>query len=276
MRTLFRFFQKHYTFFLFLLLEGIAIFLLVQNNYIQRISFVRATGSFSGRVYEQVSTWREYVHLNEINRQLLEENTTLRNRLSEAFYDLDSSRVASFDSLYFKKYSILYAEVINSTVNKQYNFITLNKGRRQGIKVNMAVTCPDGIVGIIHGVSEHFATVLPVINRNFRVSTKFKKNNFYGSLTWDGRSYRHALLNEIPLHAPVAIGDTLVVSGYSDSFPEGISVGIVDEFSKKDGNFYAIKVLLSTDFRKLFYVSVIEDHMKEEQDLLEQQISGDQ
>ncbi|MDR2848358.1 MAG: rod shape-determining protein MreC, partial [Bacteroidales bacterium] len=79
-------------------------------------------------------------------------------------------------------------------------------------------------------------------------------------------------LNEIPLHVSVEIGDTLVISGYSSSFPEGAPVGTVSNFSKKDGNFYDIDVLLFSDFRKLFHVSVIENYMKLEQKELEQSV----
>ncbi len=262
-------------FFLFLMLEGIAVFMLVRNNYIQRISFVKATNIVSGSIYEQIGNWRDYLHLKEENRQLVDENTKLRNMFPDAFYVSDTTRIVKKDSLGIRRYVYSSAKVINNTVNKQYNFITLDKGRKEGITPDMAVIGPDGIVGIVYGASDHFATVISVINRNFRVSTKFKKNNFYGSLTWDGRSYRRATLNEIPLHAPVEIGDTLVVSGYSDSFPEGIPVGIVEKAEQKDGSFFTIDVLLATDFRKLHFVTIIDDLMKPEQQDLERQTFED-
>ncbi|MDR1866373.1 MAG: rod shape-determining protein MreC [Bacteroidales bacterium] len=273
MHTLFRFFQRHHVFFLFLILEGIAVTLLIRNNYIQRISFARATGIVSGTIYEQISEWSNYLHLREINRRLVEENAQLRNGSLHSFYRTDSVVRFVYDTAGLRKYVHVPAKVVNSTVNKQYNFLTLNKGEAHNISKDMAVTGPDGIVGIISGVSGHFATVLPVINRNFRISTKFKKNNFYGALTWNGRSYRHAELNEIPLHVPVEVGDTLVVTGFSSSFPEGSPVGTVSHFDKKDGNFYAIEVLLFTDFRNLHHVSVVHDLMKEEQENLEQKIT---
>ncbi len=273
MRTLIRFFQTHHMLFLFLVLEGIGIFLLIQNNYIQRISFVKATNVISGNIYEQINNWHDYLYLKEINRQLVNENAQLRGMLPESYHVVNTKSTIRKDSIYIRRYVYFPAKVINNTVNKQYNYITLDSGKEQNIAVDMAVIGPDGIVGIVYGVSEHFTTVLPVINRNFRVSTKFKKNNFFGSLTWDGRSYRHAILNEIPLHVPVAIGDSLVVSGYSDSFPEGIPVGTVEKVSQKDGSFYTIEVLLATDFRKLHYVTIIEDLMQAEQQTLEQQTS---
>jgi len=259
--------------YLFLTLEGIAVFLLIRYNYIQRNAFVKATNTVSGGIHRRIDIWRDYLYLKEQNRQLCDENMQLRNMLPGAFFKTDSSRVFYGDS-YQRRYAYLPAKVINNIVNKQFNYITLDRGKNGGVEADMAVIGPEGIVGIIYGVSEHYATVMSVINRNFRLSVKLKKNNHFGSLSWDGRSYRYATLNEIGLHVPVEKGDTLVVSGYSESFPEGIPVGVVDKVEQKDGSFYTINVLLATDFRKLHYVSVVEDLMKTEKQNLEQQISG--
>ena len=249
--------------------------MLFQNNYIQRIAFVKATNKVSGSIYEQISKWQDYLHLREQNRMLLDENTKLRSMLPEAFYSTDTSRVFFPEPAgKQRRYTYLPARVINNSVVKQYNYITLDRGRDEGVEEGMAVVCPEGIVGIVYGVSEHFARVLPVINRNFRVSAKFKKNNYFGSLSWNGRSYRHTILNEIPLHVPVSKGDTIVVSGYSDSFPEGIPVGVVDRIEQKDGSFYTIEVLLATDFRKLYSVAVVDDRMKTDIQNLENQTSN--
>jgi len=258
--------------YVFLSLEGIAIILLFQNNYIQRIAFVKVISVVSGSIYERISIWRDYLHLREQNRQLLDENMRLRSMLPEAFYTPNTSRIFLADSGKHRRYTYLPAKVIVNSVNKQYNYLTLDRGRNGDVAVDMAVIGTEGIVGIVNGVSEYFATVMPVINRNFRLSVKFKKNNYFGSLSWDGRSYRYATLNEIGLHVPVTKGDTLVVSGFSDSFPEGIPVGMVDKMEQKDGSFYTITVLLATDFRKLYYVSVVEDLMKTEKQNLEQKI----
>jgi rod shape-determining protein MreC len=239
--------------------------MLFGHNYIQRIAFVRASNNVAGSIHGQISNWSDYLSLKEQNRQLQDENTELRNMLQSSFYVTDSTRVFHTDSNRQRRYAHLTAKVINKTVNRQFNFITIDKGLNGGLTEDMAVIGPDGIVGIVYGVSERFATVMPVINRNFRVSAKFKKNNHFGSLAWDGSSYRHATLNEISLHVPVSLGDTIVVSGFSGSFPEGIPIGTVDKIEQKDGSFFTIEVLLATDFRKLYHVTVVDDLMKKEQ-----------
>ncbi|MDR0714214.1 MAG: rod shape-determining protein MreC [Bacteroidales bacterium] len=276
MRTLFRFFYRHYMFFLFFLLEGTAFIMLLQQHYIQRITVGQFSGYAIGMIDERISRWRKYLNLAEINRQLVQENQELRSRLPGAYYSSDSTGHAVYDTLRQAWYGYLPANVVNISVNKQYNYITLDKGRRQHVKSGMPVVGSVGIAGIVDNVSEHFSTVLPVINRNFRLSVKFLKNDFYGSLQWNGQSYRYAELNEIPLHVPVAVGDTLVVTGYSSSFPEGAPVGTVSRFSRKDGNFYTIEVLLFTDYRKLYRVYLVKNYLKDEQDRLEQQKNYDE
>jgi len=270
--ALIRFLQKHFMLYLFLCLEGIAVFLLFQNNYIQRIAFVKATNTVSGVINERISIWRDYLHLRDQNRQLQDENMKLRNMLPGAFYVNDNSRTFDDDSLKQRRYLYMPAKVIENTVNKQFNYVTINRGRRGDVVEGMAVIGNEGIVGFVYVVSEHFSKVMPIINRDFKVSVMFKKNNHFGSLSWDGRSYRYATVSEIGLHVPVDKGDTLVVSGFSDSFPEGIPVGVVEKVEIKDGSFYSIDVLLATDFSKLHFVSVIEDLMKKEQLELEQKI----
>ena len=272
MHALIQFIQRHHLLFLFVILQGAAGMLLIRNNYIQRIAIVSATDVVSGSVYEQMSKWRDYLLLREQNIQLQNENIQLRSMMQNSFYRTDYERTLYVDTVNRRRFEYISAKVINNEINRQFNFITLDRGKNSGITEGMAIIGPEGIVGIIYGVSERFATVMPVINRNFRVSVKFKKNDHFGSLSWDGRSYRRASLNEISLHVPVEIGDTIVVSGYSASFPEGITVGTVERVEPKDGSFYSIDVLLATDFRRLNYVTVVEDLMRNEQLELEQKL----
>ena len=243
--------------------------MLFRNNYMQRIAFARATNVVSGSIYGQISRWGDYLYLREQNMLLQSENAELRNMLQGAFYVADTTRAFYYDSIRQRRYAHIPAKVINNEVNKQYNFLTLDRGKNVGIIEGMAVVGFDGIVGTVFKVSDRFARVMPVINRDFRVSVKFKKNDYYGSLNWDGRSYRHATLNEISLHVPVSIGDTLVVSGYSGRFPEGTLVGTVVKIEPKDGSFYNIEALLATDFKKLYHVTVVDDMMMKEQQELE-------
>jgi rod shape-determining protein MreC len=137
----------------------------------------------------------------------------------------------------------------------------------------MAVITPEGIVGTVVGVSENYSTVLSVLNRNFFVNAKFKKNDENGPLNWNGLNPDICILSDILFHVKVQVGDTLVV-GYSDSFPQGIPVGVVKEFGLKSDH-YIIKVKLANDFRRLNYVFVVDNVMKQEQHELEKKLKHD-
>jgi rod shape-determining protein MreC len=125
---------------------------------------------------------------------------------------------------------------------------------------------------VIVGCSNNYSVVMSLLNLDFRLSARLKSNGYFGSLSWNGKDYRHALLSEIPQHVTFGIGDTIETTGFSAIFPEGILVGTVSNFERTGGDFYQIEVALATDFKKLRFVSVIGNMRKEEQLELEKQI----
>ena len=137
------------------------------------------------------------------------------------------------------------------------------------MKVDMAVTSENGAAGVILGCSENHSIAMSLINIDFKLSARIRTNGYFGSVSWDGRDYRYAILNEIPQHVPVVVGDTIEATGYSAVFPEGTLVGTVSEYEKVGGDFYKIKVLLATDFKKLHFVEVIGSLKKKEEIELE-------
>jgi rod shape-determining protein MreC len=173
------------------------------------------------------------------------------------------------DTILQQHYVYTGAEIVNNSTNRQKNFFTLSKGKKQGLDIDMAVASPDGVAGIIISSSDNFSIAMSLLNLDFRLSARMKSNGYFGSLTWDGRNYRYAMLNEIPQHVIVNKGDTVETTGYSAIFPKGILVGVVNDFEKEGGDFYKIRVLLATDFKKLNYVSVISNLRKTEEKELE-------
>jgi rod shape-determining protein MreC len=269
MRNLFRFIIKHHFLILFLLIETFSLFLLFSANPYQKVQFYNASHKFSGRISARVENIRDYFSLHYENRQLAEENSNLYNRLRSSFAITLSDSVSSLDSAAQRKYLFLNARVINNTINKQYNYITLDKGQRGGVRPEMAVISNNGIIGIVKSVSEDYASVLSLLNRDFTISAKIKKNGYFGPLSWNGNSIENATLIDIPHHVKISNGDTIVSSGFGGIFPEGLLIGIIDNFRLKGGNYYEIRVKLSNDFRKLNYVQVIGNLAKNEIDSLE-------
>jgi rod shape-determining protein MreC len=273
MRNLLRLIVRYYFFFLFLLLEAVSIFLVVQKNSFHRAQYINFSNSIGGVFYENFGGIREYLVLRQTNQDLHMENTLLRNQLDGLNRKLVSSSTIRNDSVPRRQFSYIPASVINASINKQFNFITLDKGRHHGVEPEMAVISPRGVVGVVYSVSGNYSSVIPIINRNFRLSAKIRRNGYYGSLSWLGSGYNLAILEEIPFHVDLLHGDTIVTSGYSTIFPEGIMVGTVRDFEAEEGNFYTIIVDIAADYKNLTHVNVIRNLMRDEQMELER-ISG--
>jgi len=168
------------------------------------------------------------------------------------------------------------ARVINNSVDKQNNYITLNKGRKHGIKPDQGIVNSEGIVCVITNVSESYSLGFSVLNKRWGASAKLKKSGTFGPLSWDGKDSRFANLTGIPFHVELEVGDTVVTSSYSSVFPEAVMIGIIHSFEKPAGeNYYNISVKLSVNFRALSYVDVVENLKKDEIKALESKKADD-
>ncbi len=271
MRTLLRFFQKYSNFMLFLLLEVIAITLMVRSSSFQRSRLVGLNRQVSGYIYGKVDGAREYFSLRQQNEAISRENQALRNRIDQLSSRLDTTTVLSRTEESFR-YFYIPARVVHNSVYKQYNYLTLDKGKKDGVFRDMGVISDQGLVGIVYESSSNFSTVIPIINLEFRLSVKIKSNNYAGILQWEGGSPLYGMLTEIPFHVDIQQGDTIVTSGFSSIFPEGIMVGEIDEFSLEEGNFYDIRIRLFNDFQRLYHVNIIRNYRQEEQLNLENRL----
>jgi rod shape-determining protein MreC len=175
----------------------------------------------------------------------------------------------AIDASQDKRYIFLPARVVSNSVTKKNNYLTLNVGRKHGVSIDMGVVTHSGVVGIITGVSENYSTVISLLNVDLKISARIKKNRYFGSLSWDGKDYRHVVLTEIPIHVDLTPGDTIVTSGFSTIFPPELLLGTVVEANNSSGNFLKVDVLLSTDFRQLDNVWVVRNNLFDEEDKLE-------
>jgi rod shape-determining protein MreC len=273
MRNLLRFIVQHHFLILFLLIESFSLFLLFSANPYQRVRFYSASHKVSGRISTRMENIKDYFSLYNENRKLSDENARLYNRLKSSYSIVTADTSYAGDSLSRRKYLYLTARVVNNTVNKQYNYLTLDKGSAGGIGPDMAVISSNGIVGIVKSVSSNYASVISVLNRDFIISAKIKKNGYFGPLSWNGNSTEKVTLVDIPHHVQVQKGDTIVTSGFGGVFPEGYMIGTIDQFRLKGGNYYEITVKLSNDFRKLSYVQVIRNFAKQEIDSIENSVN---
>jgi rod shape-determining protein MreC len=269
MQNLLRFLLKYHFVLLFVLFEALAMTLLVQNNNYQNTSFVRFTRNIKGRFYNQTHRIEQYLNLREKNKKLRSENVYLRNYIAKNLDREIDTFQKRIDTSSNQQFLYIPATVINNTVSRQHNYITLDKGEFDNVEPEMGVISNDGIVGVVRGVSEHFSTVISLLNSELNISAQLKRSGYYGSLTWTGRDYQYATLRDIPLHVQINKGDTITTSGYSAIFPEGILIGFVEDYQEKGGRFYEVEVKLSTDFKKLNNVYIVKNFLKEEQKELE-------
>jgi rod shape-determining protein MreC len=277
MRGLFRFLLKNYAFLLFLLLEVTSFILIFNFNSYQKAQYLNSSNKFTGTVYNTYNAIGRYLSLASVNRKLAHENAMLKSLISDLPYiKITPYQVVMNAEVTDSVYRFISARVINNSVDKQNNYITLNKGRKHGIKPDQGIINSEGIVGVITNVSESYSLGFSVLNKRWGASAKLKKSGTFGPLSWDGKNAGFASLTGIPFHVELSEGDTVVTSSYSSVFPEGIMIGTIHSLDKPAGdNYYNISVKLSVDFRSLSYVDVVENLKKDEIKALESKKTDD-
>jgi rod shape-determining protein MreC len=229
-------------------------------------------------MYERKNDLTGYFHLRTANDELVRQNVELQMQmdgLRMALKEMGTDSVAlermKADAL--AGYDIVKARVINSSLIHADNYITLDKGEKDGIRSEMGVVGGEGVVGIVYLTSEHYSVVIPVLNSKSSISCKIRRSDYFGFLKWEGGSSRYAVVKDIPRHSLFSLGDTIVTSGHSTVFPAGIPVGTVENIADShDGLSYRLQVKLFTDFGRLDNVRVISVKGKDEIHELEQQI----
>ncbi len=277
MERLFYFFYQYRAFFTFLALELFASWLIVQNNQYQSTKFFNSSNRLAANIIGTTQGIKEYFSLRRINEELANENAELRTKLEQRNQSLYTLEVRERqDPAIINRFEYISAKVINNSVERFKNFITINKGEADGVKPGMAVISSVGAIGKVKSVSEHYAVLISLLNTDEYTSSVIKRTNHFGSLNWDGKSPLYSHLNFIPRHANPEVGDTIVTSGYNAVFPEGIMIGVIDEVSLgPEAQFFDIRVKLAQDFTKLAFVEVVRSNLTTEIDSLEQVTIGE-
>lgn len=232
--------------------------------------FMSSAGKVATGVYEAANEVTSYFGLKQINEDLQQRNAALESELlalkqrMQVFEERYASDTISMP-LPLRQFDFILGTVINNSVVHPYNYLTVNKGRIAGVEPEMGVVDQNGVIGIVDIVSDGYCRIISLLNPNFRVSCKVKGNIAVGSLVWDGKSPRTAILEELPRHTVFENGDTVVTSGYSTVFPEGIPVGvIIDTEHTVDDNFYTLRIRLLSDFSNLSKVMIVRNNLKDE------------
>jgi rod shape-determining protein MreC len=266
MRHIFAFIWKHNFFFLFLVLEVVSLIFIANRSFYHRSVLSNGTDRFTGSVLTTWSGITSYFSLKQENIRLANENARLQRILTQSQITKDTTGFMVADTSYNQQYRYTVAKVIGNSTSRRDNYIMLNKGLKHGIRRDMAVLSPDGVVGTVVSVSENFSWAMSLLNKHTRISARIARINQMGTVVWDGGNPSVGTLQDIPAHVKVLPGDTISSSGFSHIFPEGIMVGTVEEIYVEEGaHFYTIYFRFSADMNSLRNVYVVKNLFRDEQ-----------
>lgn len=263
MRTLINFLVKHRAWFLFIFYAVLSLGLLFNNNPYQRHVYLTSASEVTGYVYKLRNSVTSYFNLRSINDDLQRQNAELTAEVIALRLQMEKFGMSEYaDSLQMaeplRKYDFILAKVINNSISRPHNYITIDKGRVDGLRPEMGVVDQNGVIGVVEIVGDRFSRIISLLNPDFRLSCKVKGNEIIGSLVWDGKDSRTALVEELPKHTVFSPGDTIVTSGFSAMFPPDIPVAtVIERAATNDDNFYTLRVRLLTDFARLSTARIV-------------------
>ena len=279
MRELFDFFIRNSKWFVYVLFVVASCMLLFQGNPYQHHIYLTSANAVSSAVYETANNVTSYFNLRDINEDLNRRNAALEKEVINLREKLQQYSEKEFSDTLVPDagtdhFDFIVAHVINNSISKPYNYLTIDKGSDDGVKAELGVIDQNGVVGIVSVTGRKNARVISLLNPNLRLSCKIKNSDHFGSLVWDGNDPTTALLEELPRHTVYNPGDTIVTSGYSAVFPPGLPVGIIlDDNRDHNENFFTLKIRLFADFTALGNVQIVTNNYGEELAKIEQRDS---
>ncbi len=273
MKNIIGFIRQNFTFFSFLLLQIFSLVMLSSNSKTYETFFGSWSNQVTGNINKYYSNGTYYFNLKQTNEKLAAENAALRNQLAQNFVAFDTTKklgtlILRKDSLEkIRKFYYYPAKVVGNTFTLQKNYITIERGSKQGVKKDMAAISPEGsIVGVVVEVNENYSTIMSLLHRNSKVSAMLKKDKIAGSIEWDGADPNILVLKNISKSAAPKVGDTVITSPYSSNFPAQLLVGRVTTIIQDpSSNFLTLNVKANTNFFNLEYVYLVENRRMEEQ-----------
>ena len=277
MRNLLVFITKYNAFFLFLIFEISSLIIYIKYNSFQKATFISSTSQVTGTLYSRVDELKDYLHLGEVNDSLARENARLKNQLKSSFYVDTLAKRQVTDTIYKQQYTYLEAKVINNSINRSNNYITINRGSKQGVAKGMGVICNSGLVGKVVFVGEYLSVVQSLLHKDSRFSAMLEKSKEIGYIEWgEDLNPRKGFLKDVSNNAQPHVGEEVVTSQYS-LFPAGIKIGKVSNLRTKSGGMALnMEVELAVDFSRLQYVNVVVNKFAEQQAGLEAQEKKDE
>ncbi|MGV3560028.1 rod shape-determining protein MreC [Larkinella arboricola] len=257
---------------LFVLLEVLSFYFIINNNNYWSIRYFNTSNYYVAKVLDWSNKAKQYAQLRQVNNDLAEENRRL-NALVTQLQQLKPSAPTSYktDSIFATRFKYTVARVINNTTQHPNNYITLDKGTADGIRPGMGVISPTGVVGKVKSCSEHLCIVTSILHSNYMISSKLVKAGVIGSAKWDGINPSRMKMLDISRNTKMYRGDSVVTSEYNSTFPSGILVGrVIGVRETPSQTFHDVTLSIGTDFNNLSFVYIVENKLQGEQEKLEQ------
>jgi rod shape-determining protein MreC len=279
MSQLFGILYRLKNFFLFVFLQVISFYLISKNSIYWDVTFFNTTNSAVAKSLSTSQKVKEYANLGYVNEQLATENRALREQLTRKNELSDLGNVGyKVDTNQASRFSFTVAKVINSTVSLTKNYITIDKGTKDGLKPGMGVISPQGVVGQIMSCGENYSRISSILHSEFSLSSqvlnkKLRANNVtaLGIGKWSGTNSKTIQLTTIDRFKTIFKGDSVVTSMQNSIFPPKIMVGKISKISTSSNEaFYNIDVRLSTDFASLVYVYIVNNKLIDQQKQIEE------
>ena len=248
-------------------MQVISIYFIVNYSKYHQAAFGSITNNFTGKINTKYNNVQQYFHLKQTNDSLIKANELLYNKLSSNFELTDTAKKSVTDTIMvdsikqYRKIRYISAKVISNSITLLSNYMVLNKGMNDGLKIGMGVVDPNNaVVGIITEVDEKYAVVMSLLHKDSHISGKLAKGEETGTLNWDGSMVNYITLIGVPKSAKIAKGDSIISSGFSTALPKGLKVGYVDAvFKETSSNLFKIKFKTAANFYNIQYVYVIEN-----------------
>lgn len=257
MYKLLEFLEKIYVFFLFLILEVVALSVFIESSIYTNAKISIALNKVSFGIQEDIHDFKTFFFLTQENERLNSELSELKNKLATyTKKDTLSNWIEVGDSTEVL-YSYMPAKVVNNSYVKQNNYITINKGYSDGVEKDMSIIVGDNIVGYVLDCSENYSIGISMLNMKFNTSGRNSTGNYNGSITWNGIDITSVYMSEIPKYADIQIGDTIQTTSFSSRFPDGINIGTVKKIELINGIYYNAEINAFTDFSTLNNIHLV-------------------